>query len=352
MAKLKLGILNSSSIATSYGGVGPFMKNLDPFLKEDFDVTYVVLPGYLHRIRFIPRRLIFVLYLLFKRRVLNNFDIILSHEGEASFIASYRNTPIIHIFHGNHNPMSQSRFWYGKYFTAVFDHMEKRVMREAALMYTVGNIRDNIPKIINPIYHHVKTKEPDSRSGFIFSGRLEKIKNIDKIMTVYSKLDPVIQQEHSFYIAGMGTQEAVLRKHAASLELHGEIIFLGNLSNEDLVEADSTKKILLMASSQEGFPMAIAEAFSVGVPVIATETGDIPRFLQSNYNGFLLPISFEDDEYVKRIETILMNYEKFSKNALESSEVFRADHVEKSLANDIKKYFRETNSTVSSQAYS
>jgi len=342
MSKLKLGILNSASITKSYGGVGPFMKNLDPFLKDTFDITYVVLPDFLYNIRFIPRRLIFVLYLLMKKRRLKKFDIILSHEGEASFVASYGATPFIHIFHGNHNPMSQSRFWYGKYFAPVFESMEKRVIKKAALKYTVGNLRPGVPKIFNPIYHNIKIKECNSRSGFIFSGRLEKIKNIDKIITVYSKLSAAIQEENPLYIAGMGTQENALREYAASLTLHGKIIFLGNLDNSDLIEADSSKKILLMASSQEGFPMAIAEAFSLGIPVIATDTGDIARFLNSGENGFLLPITFSDDEYIKCVETILSDYERFSKNALASSSVFKAGAVAGSLIDDIDNYFKKT----------
>jgi glycosyltransferase involved in cell wall biosynthesis len=202
-------------------------------------------------------------------------------------------------------------------------------------MYTVGSERPGVPKISNPIYHHVKLKCPDSRRGFIFSGRLEKIKNIDKIITIYSKLSDSIQQENPLYIAGRGSQETALRELVASLRITGQVIFLGNLPNNDLVEADSSKKILLMASSQEGFPMAIAEAFSVGVPVISTDTGDIPRFLKNDYNGFLLPIAFEDNAYVHCVENILKDYERFSSNALTSSGVFKADIVAQSLINDI-----------------
>jgi glycosyltransferase involved in cell wall biosynthesis len=337
MSKLKLGIVNSSSITKSYGGVAPFMKNLDPFLKESFDITYIVLPDFLHSIQFIPRRLVFFLYIFAKKRQLKKFDVILSHVPEGSFIVSFGRVPFVHIFHGNFNPMSQSHYWYGKYFTNVFRSMEKRIIKTAALKYTVGNERPGIPKIYNPIYHSVKIKSCDSRSGFIFSGRLEKIKNIDKIINVYAKLSADIQHNNPLYIAGMGTQEAALKALAASLSISGKVIFLGNLNNKDLIEADSSKKILLMASSQEGFPMAIAEAFSLGVPVVATDTGDISRFLKNNYNGFLLPVSFSNEEYIKCIEAILDDYESFSKYALDSSAVFKSNRVAQDLIIDINK---------------
>src|SRR5450432_1342938 len=207
MRKLKLGIINSSSIVKSYGGVAPFIKNLDPFLQDAFDVTYILLPDSLYNIQFIPRRLIFLLYLFGKKSSLNKFDMLFSHVPEGSFLISYSHVPFIHIFHGNFNPMSQSRYWYGKYFKNIFEAMEKRVIKKASLMYTVGTERPGIPKIINPIHHSVKIKEPGLRSGFIFSGRLEKIKNIDKIIRVYDKLPTDIQEENPLYIAGEGTQE-------------------------------------------------------------------------------------------------------------------------------------------------
>ena len=337
MAKRRLGILNSSTFIKSYGGIAPFIKNLDPFLQEAFDVTYVVLPDSLYNIHFIPRRLIFLIYLLIKRKKLKDFDMILSHVPEGSIVASFGEVPLGHIFHGNFNPMSQSRYWYGKYFKSIFTSMEKRIIKKASLMYTVGNERPGIPKIFNPIFHTVRIKAGAVRSGFIFSGRLEKIKNVDRIIRIYAKLKPEIQLENSLYIAGMGTQENSLKELAKALPILGQVLFMGHLNNDALIEEDSTKKIFLMASSQEGFPMAIAEAFSLGVPVISTDTGDISRFLKNNINGFLLPVDFTDEEYIQCIETILQDYDRFSESALNSSSVFQAAKVAADLIEDINR---------------
>jgi len=337
MAKLRLGILNSSSIDKSYGGIAPFIKNLDPYLRKAFDVTYIVLPDKLYNIHFIPRRLIYMAYLAMRWKRLKGFDLILSHVPEGSFIVSFGSTPMAHIFHGNFNPMSQSRYWYGKYFKSVFSAMERRIISKAVLMRTVGTERPGIPKIYNPISHKTEIKPIAARRGFIFSGRLEKIKNVDRIIEIYSKLPDKIQEQHTLYIAGMGTQEASLKELAASLSIKGEVVFLGNLKNEDLIEEDSTKRILLMASSQEGFPMAIAEAFSLALPVISTDTGDISSFLKSGYNGFLLPLIFDDKEYVTCIESVLNDYDKFSQNAYRSFQPFRAEEVSQALIQDINK---------------
>jgi glycosyltransferase involved in cell wall biosynthesis len=335
MTKLKLAIVNSTSIEMSYGGVAPFIKNLDPFMQQAFDVEYVVLPGFLTSINFLPRRLIYFLYLFGKKGRLRKADVILSHVPEGSYFVSFGNTPFIHIFHGNFNPMSQSRYWYGKYFMSVFEKMEKRVIRKASLMYTVGVERKGIPKIFNPVLHTVPVKNIETRKGFIFAGRLEKIKNIDRLIKIYSKIKPELQSRNAFYIAGTGTQEAGLKKLVSSLGLNDKVIFLGSLSNEEMVEVDSSKKILIMASSQEGMPMAIAEALSVGVPVISTDTGDIARIIKNNENGFLLPLNFHDEDYIQCMEAILNDYERFSENALSSAGIFSSEKVSAGLINDI-----------------
>jgi len=336
MKKIKLGIINSSPFTTSYGGVGPFIKNLDPFLREAFEVTYITLPSYLHDLKFFPRRLTFLLYLLFKIKSFKQYDVLLSHVPEGSYIVSFTKTPLVHIFHGNFNAMTQSRFWYGKYFKPIFDSFEKRILKKAKLKYTVGTERPDVPKILNPIYHSISVKPLENRSGFIFAGRLEKIKNIDKILTIYSQLDTEIVRNNLLYIAGTGSQETILKQLAIELNLSDKIIFTGEIANNELIDFVSKKRISLMASSQEGLPMAIAESLSVGVPVITTNTGDIPRAIKDNYNGHLLPIEFDFNDYIDKIKNILSNYELFASNALQSSEIFRAENVANKLIHDIQ----------------
>jgi glycosyltransferase involved in cell wall biosynthesis len=47
--------------------------------------------------------------------------------------------------------------------------------------------------------------------------------------------------------------------------------------------------IFLLPSLSEGVPMAILEAFSCGIPVIATAVNSIPEVVQDGRNGLLIP---------------------------------------------------------------
>jgi glycosyltransferase involved in cell wall biosynthesis len=55
---------------------------------------------------------------------------------------------------------------------------------------------------------------------------------------------------------------------------------------EVLGEAD----IFLLPSEDEGMPMAILEAASMGVPVVATPVGGIPEIAKNRVNGLLVPV--------------------------------------------------------------
>jgi glycosyltransferase involved in cell wall biosynthesis len=51
--------------------------------------------------------------------------------------------------------------------------------------------------------------------------------------------------------------------------------------------------VLVLMSEQEGLPMAIIEALSVGVPIIATPVGGVPEAVTDGRNGMLIPRSVE-----------------------------------------------------------
>ena len=90
-----------------------------------------------------------------------------------------------------------------------------------------------------------------------------------------------------------------------------------------------------MASITEGFPTAIAEALSVGVPVVTTDVGDIPTIIKDGVNGRMVNADFNDEEYIKALEDVLDNYEAMSIKAYKSSSVFNCEKVTSDMISDI-----------------
>lgn len=341
----KLAIINSDSMNCSYGGVAPFMRNMHPFLSQKYDVEYFTIPK-TWKNKLIPGRIKLMAYLIKRRKDLKSCDFILSHVPEGSYIASFTGKPYCHIFHGNDNPMTQSRYKFGIYFRWLFDIFFKRIEKTCQLKYTVGPVINDRKKLFNPIYHNVKEKPYDSRNGFIFAGRLELIKNIDHIIRIYSQLPTMIREKHALYIAGTGTQEKALKELVEQMSLSDCVKFLGNIDNKEIAEVDSTKRIFLMASTQEGLPTAIAEALSVGVPVITTNPGDIGMVIKNNVNGFIFPLDFDDKDYIKAIITILNDYDRFSKAAKDSSSIFESKRITQGVIENIDRILNNNNDEI------
>ena len=311
------------------------MRNMHPYLNEAFDLTYYYIPPSWKKIP-IPGRIKMMIYILCHFNEIKKNDFILSHIPEGSFLVSFMKKPFAHIFHGNSNPMSVSKYWYGKYFSLFFELFEKRINKICPLIYTVGPVIGNRKKLYNPIKHNISPTPINTRKGFVFAGRLEAVKNIDNIIRIYATLPDKIKNNNKLFIAGNGSLRTELEELSKKLGEENNIVFTGTLSNDELIRLVSQRLILIMASSTEGLPTAIAEAFSVGVPVVSTNVGDISRVVTNNVNGFLLPINYKDSDYHNAIENILNNYDFFSSNALKASKVFDAEKVTTDVINDIK----------------
>lgn len=328
----------------SYGGVCPFMRNMHPYLTEAFEVEYMVLPDSWKKIPG-STRIKYLVYLWLHRSRLKKYDFILAHGPEGGYIASFSGKPYSYVYHGNSNPMSISRFRIGKYFAKMYDKMFARIDATCPLVYTVGPPRnEKQKKLFNPLKQDVKPLPIEKRKGFIFAGRLEAMKNVDRLIRIYGLLSEDIRRENPFYIAGFGTQEENLKaaslqlppvEGAVSTENKANVVFLGKVDNTKMLETDADKKILLMASSTEGMPTAIAEAFSVGVPVISTAVGDIPSVLKDGIHGRLFSLDFKDEEYVDAIMDVLNNYEQYSNAAYSQAKLFNREVITKGVIRDI-----------------
>ena len=331
--KAKVLILNDRDFDSGFGGQASFIRNLHPALSVRYMVVYLSLPPAFFRQRLIPIRAAYLLRVFFFLvRHGKSYDIAISHTPEASYALSLFGLPYVHIFHGNTNPLQMSTFWYGKYFRPVFVHFEKRITKTAFKLFTVGEARPLASKLYNPIVFRDQTPLPfAARSGFTFAGRLESVKNVDAIIRNYALLPSEIKTVHNLNIVGTGSRESSLKKLVQELAQDDFVKFHGQVDSEAVLRIIGRSIMLLMSSSHEGFPMAIAESLSVGTPVISTDVGDISSVLINGYNGFLLPDGYTFSDFYSRVRSVLDDFRTFSGNSLKSSSIFDAEENSKSL---------------------
>ncbi|WP_288148496.1 glycosyltransferase [Bacteroides acidifaciens] len=165
---------------------------------------------------------------------------------------------------------------------------------------------------------------------FVFISRIEKEKGIDFL-------------KESFSLLGEGYH----------LDIYGPLIdysendltssnycYKGFISPTDICSILSQYDVLILPSywNAEGYPGIILEAYSVGVPVIASNIGGIPEIVKNGYNGILIPPQ-NSSAIIQAVKTFdITNYKSYSHNALESFNDFEANNVNKHIIQIIQSH--------------
>ncbi|WP_299692525.1 glycosyltransferase family 4 protein [uncultured Vibrio sp.] len=115
----------------------------------------------------------------------------------------------------------------------------------------------------------------DSTYHVGFVGRLSHEKAPDRFVTL-AQTNPA----HHFHLFGDGPEKQVLESsNCKNLTFHGHQT---NMSN-----AWQAIDVLVIPSRYEGLPMAALEAMARGIPVIATNVGNLPQLIEHQTNGYI-----------------------------------------------------------------
>jgi glycosyltransferase involved in cell wall biosynthesis len=119
--------------------------------------------------------------------------------------------------------------------------------------------------------------------AILYVGRLDLVKGVNYLLQAAKKIIPWYKNI-KFLVVGDGS----LRKkyEAFSKSFPDNIIFAG--FREDIPALMNISDIFVLPSLSEGAPNVIMEANSSGLPVIATEVGEIPQMILDGKTGILV----------------------------------------------------------------
>ncbi len=94
---------------------------------------------------------------------------------------------------------------------------------------------------------------------------------------------------------------------AQKLGLSETVKFLGSISQNEVAEWMRKSKCLLLSSKSEGMPNVVVEALASGIPVVATDVGDVSAVIREGVNGRVVSANTDTtaDELAKALNDVL-----------------------------------------------
>lgn len=148
--------------------------------------------------------------------------------------------------------------------------------------------KDKVVKLYNPVEipESVLLKIYDkSRFRVGFVGRLEEVKNALSLLFSVHELNnkgyPI-----DLWLVGDGSQKLKIEEYIEKHKLHNLVKVFGYKENpySYMQHCD----LYIQPSISEGFGIALVEAMSVGLPVIATSVGGAPEIIKDGTSGWLI----------------------------------------------------------------
>lgn len=181
--------------------------------------------------------------------------------------------------------------------------------------------------------------------SLVYMGRVSYEKSIDEVIHAAARVIKKIP-EIKLMIVGDGPEKEKLAKLARELNIHEHVIFTGFLHGQSLIEALSANDLFITASKSENMPLAVLEAMSVGLPIVAISSLGMREIIENNGNGFLLP----PEDTGKTIEQITEATlalltdralrDKFSAHSQKLSEKYSEKEITKKLVETYQRTIR------------
>lgn len=189
--------------------------------------------------------------------------------------------------------------------------LPKFLITNSALAYRRVIERGIAPRKVEIVKNVVDAQNRQNRAEIrqkelriLFVGRLDVNKRADKFIDLADRLlRKMPEKPLKFQIAGDGVLRENLEKQAAACGLTREKLEFSGVC-ENMPEVYERADLLVSTSASEGTPNVILEAMAHGLPIAATDVGDVGELLQ-NRRG--LAVAPNDEKSLTHAVELLIN---------------------------------------------
>lgn len=287
-------------------------------------------------------------------------DVFISPDGYLSLKSNVPTIPVIHDLNFWHRPEEMPyliRKYYNKFFplfaqkavriATVSEYSKQDIIKsfninEQKIDVVHSGVREFFRPISDDEKHKTKNKYTNNSDFFIFIGSFVKRKNIANAIISFNKFKQEYCSNIKLILVGQkifSTKE--LMSIYNSLEHKNDIIFLHNLSHQEVANLLASAIALLYPSFFEGFGVPLLEAMHCEIPIITSNTTSLPE-IAGDTAILVNPNSVE--EIKNAMIEIIVNKEKVKillENAKSQKNKFSWDITAGKLWNSMEKTFEK-----------
>lgn len=170
------------------------------------------------------------------------------------------------------------------------------------------------------------------------AGRVEKKKGFQYLVKA---MPAMIAQESKIRLVIVGPDAGYfgeLKKLVASMGIDQYVILGGFLSDLDLKRAMLAADVFALASEHDNFPEIALRAAVLGKPIVASDTGGIPEFIEDGQNGLLVEVG--NVQHLARAILLVLNNAELARRLGEEARqsVLRKYTLKKMVAKTVSVY--------------
>jgi glycosyltransferase involved in cell wall biosynthesis len=177
----------------------------------------------------------------------------------------------------------RSNFAHAAVVIALSEEWRQRVLRICPTT-NVEVLHNAVP--IPDISAAVQVRRSQTTQTMLFLGHLSPHKGIFDLVRAFANIAPRFPQAR-LVLGGVGQMEEI-GKLARELNVETRVSCPGWLTTEQKCAKLAESTVFILPSYAEGMPMALLEAMSWGLPVVATPVGGVPQVVDSETNGLMV----------------------------------------------------------------
>ena len=153
------------------------------------------------------------------------------------------------------------------------------------------------------------------RPKLLCTRNLDALYNIGCVLRAFAAIQAA-HPDATLTLVGSGAQDAMLRRHADTLQLR-HVIFVGRVTPSDIHRHYNEADIYIQSPSIDNMPLSVLEAFASGTPLVSTDVGGVPSMVRDGIDGLL--VADDDSDALARAVLRLLADPPFARALAESA---------------------------------